>query len=161
MRRPHPAAAADRHLLRPGRVKANVPFFDRKPASATPWTKEPWIYDLRTNQHFALKTNPPRRADLDELVACYQAEDRHGRRPTWPPEEPQGRWRSYRYEEIVQRDKVSLDVFWLKDESLEDSTDLDDPDTIAAEIVEDLRAALEEFEAIQAELGDPGMPGQS
>ena len=141
-------------------VKANVLFFDRKPASATPWTKELWIYDLRTNQHFTLKTNPLRRADLDDFVTCYRAEDRHGRRPTWSPENPQGRWRSYRYEDLLQRDKVSLDIFWLKDDSLEDSADLDDPDTIAAEIIEDLRAALEQFEAIQSELGYPGTRGR-
>jgi type I restriction enzyme M protein len=142
-------------------VKANVLFFDRKPASATPWTKELWIYDLRTNKHFTLKTNPLRRSDLDEFVACYRAENRHGRQPTWSPENPQGRWRNYRSEDLLQRDKVSLDIFWLKDESLEDSADLDDPDTIAAEIIEDLRAALEQFEAIQSELGDPGTRGRA
>ena len=54
-------------------VKANVLFFDRKPASEKPWTKKLWIYDLRTNQHFTLKTNPLKRADLDDFVACYNA----------------------------------------------------------------------------------------
>jgi type I restriction enzyme M protein len=64
-------------------VKANVLFFDRKPASETPWTKTLWIYDLRTNQHFTLKTNPLKRSDLDDFVACYHSENRHERKPTW------------------------------------------------------------------------------
>jgi type I restriction enzyme M protein len=132
-------------------VKANVLFFDRKPASATPWTRQLWIYDLRTNKHFTLKTNTLSRADLEDFVACYHPENRHERTPTWTPETPEGRWRAFSYEELIQRDKVSLDIFWLKDESLEDSASLADPDVIAAEIVEDLRAALEEFEAIALE----------
>ena len=137
-------------------VKANVLFFDRKPASETPWTKALWIYDLRTNQHFTLKTNPLKRSDLDDFVACYHPENRHERKPTWSEKNPAGRWRSYPYEELLQRDKVSLDIFWLKDESLEDSANLPAPDIIAADIVEDLRTALEQFEAISEDLGSVG-----
>ena len=133
-------------------VKANVLFFDRKPASETPWTKQLWIYDLRTNKHFTLKTNPLTRADLDEFVACYHPANRHERTETWTEANPDGRWRSYGYDELVARDKASLDIFWLRDESLEDSANLADPDVIAAEIVEDLQAALEEFELIYADL---------
>ena len=59
-------------------VKANVLFFDRKPASETPWTKWLWIYDLRTNKHFTLKTNPLKRADLDDFVSCYNPANRFG-----------------------------------------------------------------------------------
>ncbi len=134
-------------------VKANVLFFDRKPASETPWTKTLWIYDLRTNQHFTLKTNPLKRSDLDDFVASYRPENRHERKPTWSEKNPMGRWRAYSYEELLQRDKVSLDIFWLKDESLEDSASLPDPDIIAADIAEDLRTALEQFEAISEDLG--------
>ena len=126
-------------------VKANVLFFDRKPASETPWTK--------TNQHFTLKTNPLKRSDLDDFVASYRPENRHERKPTWSEKNPPGRWRAYSYEELLQRDKVSLDIFWLKDESLEDSASLPDPDIIAADIAEDLRTALEQFEAISEDLG--------
>jgi type I restriction enzyme M protein len=133
-------------------VKANVLFFDRKPASEAPWTKTLWIYDLRTNKHFTLKTNPLQRTDLDEFVSCYHAGNRHERKATWSEADPQGRWRPYGYDEIIKRDKCSLDIFWLKDESLEDSENLPDPDVIAAEIVEDLKAALEQFAEIQAEL---------
>lgn len=133
-------------------VKANVLFFDRKPASETPWTKRLWIYDLRTNKHFTLKTDPLKRADLDEFVACYRPENRHERQDTWSEANPDGRWRSYSYEELLQRDKHSLDIFWLRDESLDASENLPDPDVIAAEIIEDLQAALEQFAAIHADL---------
>jgi type I restriction enzyme M protein len=111
-----------------------------------------WIYDLRTNKHFTLKTNPLKRADFDEFVACYRPENRHDRKATWSNTAADGRWHSFSYEEIVKRDKCSLDIFWLRDESLEDSENLPSPDVIAAEIVEDLRAALEQFAEIQADL---------
>jgi type I restriction enzyme M protein len=116
-------------------VKANVLFFDRKPASEKPWTKKLWIYDFRTNEHFTLKTNPLKRADLDDFVACYHAANRHVRKET-------DRFKSFSYEDLLKRDKVNLDIFWLKDESLEDSANLPDPDVIALEITEDLQAAL-------------------
>jgi type I restriction enzyme M protein len=134
-------------------VKANVLFFDKKPASQTPWTKKLWIYDLRTNRHFTLKTNPLKREDLDEFVGLYKAANRNKRKETWSPETPDGRWRVYAYEELVARDKASLDIFWLKDESLADSDNLPAPELIAQEIVEDLQAALEQFRLIASDLG--------
>ncbi len=142
-------------------VKANVLFFDRKPASEKPWTKTLWVYDHRTNVHCTLKQNPLRRSDLDEFVACYRPDARHDREPTWSAEPddtagtgPTGRWRSYTYEEIVARDKASLDLFWLRDESLEDTANLPDPDVLAEEIAEDLRSALEQIEEVLADLRD-------
>jgi type I restriction enzyme M protein len=134
-------------------VKANVLFFDRKPASETPWTKKLWIYDLRTNMHFTLKTKTLKREDLDEFVACYNPANRHDRKPIWSDKKPDGRWRAYDYEELINRDKASLDIFWLRDESLEESENLPDPDVLAQEIVEDLEAALEQFREIAADLG--------
>ena len=134
-------------------VKANVLFFDKKPASETAWTKKVWIYDLRTNMHFTLKTKPLKREDLDEFVSCYNAENRHVRMATWSAEAPEGRWRAYTYDEIMARDKASLDISWLKDESLSDSENLPDPDVLAAEIVEDLEAALAQFREIAGDLG--------
>jgi type I restriction enzyme M protein len=133
-------------------VKANVLFFDRKPASPTPWTNQLWIYDLRTNQSFTLKENPLTRADLDDFVACFNPANRHERAATWTPDNPTGRWRAYTYAELLARDKVNLDIFWLRDETLEDSASLPDPDVLALEIVEDLRAALEQFKAIADDL---------
>ena len=135
-------------------VKANVLFFEKKPASETPWTKQLWIYDLRTNKHFTLKTNPLTRADLDEFVALYQVDSRQQRQATWSPETPDGRWRAYSYDELVARDKTSLDIFWLKDESLADSDNLPAPGVIAREIVEDLEAALAQFRLIASDLGE-------
>ena len=55
----------------------------KKPASETPWTRKLWIYDLRTNKHFTLKTNPLKRADLDEFVRLYNPANRHDRQATW------------------------------------------------------------------------------
>ncbi len=135
-------------------VKANVLFFDRRPASAKPWTTKLWIYDLRTNKEFTLKTRILKRKDLDEFVACYNPENRHKRKATWSEKKPEGAWRPYEYEELVQRDKCSLDIFWLKDKSLEDSENLPPPDVIAAEIAEDLQAALEQFQEIYEDLAE-------
>jgi len=135
-------------------VKANVLFFDRRPAGERPWTEQLWIYDLRTNKSFTLKQNPLSRADLDDFVACYNPSNRHQRTPAWSEASPDGRWRAYNYDELLARDKVNLDIFWLRDESLEDSANLPDPDVIAAEIVEDLEAALEQFRAVLEDLGE-------
>lgn len=129
-------------------VKANVLFFDRKPASEKPWTQELWIYDLRTNQNFTLKERPLIRSDLDEFVTLYNPAKRHERSATWSEENAEGRWRRYDYEELAARDKANLDIFWLRDTSLEDSANLPEPDVLAAEIIEDLRAALEQFNAV-------------
>ena len=126
-------------------VKANVLFFDRKPASETPWTRTLWIYDLRTNKHFTLKTNTLTRADLDDFVRCYNPANRHQRGET-------ERFRRFAYEDLVKRDKANLDIFWLRDDSLGDSSDLPDPAVLAAEIVEDLQAALDQFAQIAADL---------
>jgi type I restriction enzyme M protein len=178
-------------------VKANVLFFDRKPAAEKPWTEKLWIYDLRTNKYFTLKEsssseidwrsvspkgqrcsadqNPLKPSDLDDFVACYNPKNRHDRKES-------ERFKSFAYEELTKRDKLNLDIFWLKDESLEDSANLPsalpsrvpgfprhtqslgaprrkagalpalDPDIIAAEIVEDLEAALSQFATIAADL---------
>lgn len=133
-------------------VKANVLFFDARPAREEPWTEQLWVYDLRTNLHFTLKTNPLKRSDLDEFVACYRPENRLTREATWSEASPDGRWRAFSWEEISGRDKLNLDLFWLRDASLEDTENLPDPDILAAEIVDDLQAALDAFARIQEEL---------
>jgi type I restriction enzyme M protein len=126
-------------------VKANVLFFDRKPASETPWTKELWIYDLRTNKHFTLKTNPLKYEDLKDFIRCFNSKNRHQREET-------ERFKRFTYDELMQRDKVSLDIFWLKDESLEDMENLPDPDVLSLEIAENLQSALDQFRAIYEDL---------
>jgi type I restriction enzyme M protein len=132
-------------FYKPG-VKANVLFFDRKPAAEQPWTQRLWVYDLRTNKHFTLKKNPLRREDLDDFVSSYASG-----RPRNDRIESE-RWKSFAYDELVARDKVNLDITWLRDESLEDADNLPSPEVIAREIVEDLTAALVEFEAVAAAL---------
>ncbi|PPH81687.1 class I SAM-dependent DNA methyltransferase [Rathayibacter sp. AY1D5] len=126
-------------------VKANVLFFDKKPASETPWTRKLWVYDLRTNMHFTLKQNPLRRAHLEEFVASFLPGTPRSERVTGAEG---GRWKSFTYEELIARDKVNLDVTWLRDDSLDDLDSLPAPEVIAREIVEDLAAALAEFEAV-------------
>jgi len=128
-------------------VKANVLFFDRKPASETPWTEKLWIYDLRTNQHFTLKTNPLRTEHLQDFIKCYNPQNRHNRQPT-------DHFKPFTYAELMQRDKANLDIFWLKDESLEDTENLPAPDIIAQEITENLQNALEQFNNITEELNN-------
>ena len=136
-------------------VKANVLFFDKKPASETPWTKKLWIYDLRTNKHFTLKTNPLKREDLDEFVraATTRRTASTARRPG-APRTRTAAGAATRYDELMARDKASLDIFWLRDETLADSDNLPPPDVIAQEIVDDLEAALEQFRLIAADLGN-------
>jgi type I restriction enzyme M protein len=134
-------------------VKANVLFFARRAGGEQASKQELWIYDFRTNMNFTFKTNTLTRAALDDFVTCYHPENRHQRTATWSTENPDGRWRVFPYEELIARDKVNLDIFWLRDESLEDSANLPDPDVLAAEIVEDLKAALEQFEGLAGNLG--------
>ena len=122
-------------------VKANVLFLRRREGTEAAWTRELWVYDLRTNKHFTLKQNPLTRADLDDFVACYNAEDLHQRQEC-------ERFKRYTYDELLARDKVSLDLFWLRDDSLEDIDNLPPPAVLAAEIAEDLQSALTEIQAL-------------
>ena len=133
-------------------VKANVLFFDRKPVREEPWTSKLWVYDLRTNRHFTLKTSAMKRSDLDDFVSCYRPENRHEREPTWGEASPEGRWRAYDFAELSKRDKLNLDLLWLKDKTLEESSDLPSPDLLAAEIATDLESALERFQSIASKL---------
>jgi len=126
-------------------VKANVLFVERRPASEAAATSTLWVYDLRTNMHFTLKQNPLRYEHLEDFVRAYNADDRRARSES-------ERFRQFTYEELLQRDKVNLDLIWLRDESLEDSENLPPPDVLAQEIAEDLEAALAEFSAIAAGL---------
>ncbi len=127
-------------------VKANVLFFDKRQASPNVQTERLWVYDLRTNMNFTLRTNQLKRSHLDDFVACYHAESRHQRQES-------ERFRAFSYEELLKRDKLSLDLFWLRDESLEGTDNLPPPAEIAASIVEDLQNALEQFLAIAEDLG--------
>lgn len=133
-------------FYRPG-VKVNVLFFDRKPASEKPWTEKLWIYDFRTNMHFTLKTNTLHYEHLQDFVHCYNAQNRYERKET-------ERFKVFTYEELMQRDKVDLDILWLKDESLEDSANLPAPEILAREIADNLESALAQFNSIYQDLGE-------
>jgi len=126
-------------------VKANVIFFDNHPASKNPWTKEVWIYDLRTNTHFTLKENKMEFEDLKDFIECYHPENRHLRKEA-------ERFRKFTYDEIVLRDKISLDIFWLKDNSLTDLDNLPDPDVLVEDIIENLESSLESLREISNNL---------
>ena len=138
-------------FYKPG-VKANVIFFDKRPASAEMQTKEVWIYDFRTNIHFTLKQHPMSDADLFDFIQCYNPENRHDRKETWTEENPDGRFRRFDVKEILERDKTSLDLFWIKDKSLADLDSLPAPDELAVDIIENLQSALESFQELQARL---------
>jgi len=101
-----------------------------------------------TNMHFTQKTNPLQRADLDDFVKCFNPDNRHRRRTTWSEKKPEGRWQGFDYDELIKRDKANLDIFWLKDKSLEDAEDLPEPDILAQETTDDLQTALDQFTAI-------------
>jgi type I restriction enzyme M protein len=133
-------------------VKANVIFFEKKEGRAKAWTDKLWVYDLRTNLHFTQKQSPIQRKDFDEFVACYQPGKLHRRKPTWSEENPEGRWRCYDYEELLKRDKLSLDLFWIKDRSLTDTDSLPAPGILATELADDLETILEQFTKIAAKL---------
>ena len=138
-------------FYKPG-VKANVIFFDKKPASPETQTKDIWIYDFRTNVHFTLKQHPMTEADLEDFVTCYHPENRHERKETWSEDNPDGRWRKFSAEDILKREKKSLDIFWVKDKSLADLDSLPDPDVLAEDIIENLQNALGSFEELMQQL---------
>ena len=123
-------------------VKANVLFFDKRPASHEVQTKELWVYDYRTNVHKTLRTKKLKTSDFDDFVKCY-----YDRKET-------ERFRRFSYEDLAQRDKLNLDIFWLKDDSLEDIESLPEPNVLATEIVENLEAALDQFQSVSQTLSD-------
>ena len=133
-------------------VKANVIFFERKAASSEPATKELWVYDFRTNQHFTLKTRQMSRDDLEPFVQAYKPGE-----PLSAREETE-QFKRWSYEVLAERDGLNLDIWAdVKDQSLTDAESLPAPEVIAEEIVEHLSSALEQFEAVAGELrGEQG-----
>ena len=134
-------------------VKANVLFFDKRPPAEAAATSALWVYDLRTNKRFTLKERPMVRADLDDFVACYRSG-----RPRSEREESE-RFRRHPLADLLPRDKVNLNLFWLKDDALDDPNLLPPPDEVAAEIVESLETALDRFRHVAAALRN-GVSGQ-
>lgn len=126
-------------------VKANVVFLDAKPKDGKVHTKGVWFYDLRTNKHFTLKTRQLQYDDLKDFIASYKSDNRHKRKEG-------ERFKFYKYEDLIARDKASLDIFWLKDDSLENLDDLPPPDVLQQEIIDHLEAALLAFRDVAAAL---------
>jgi len=102
--------------------------------------------------HFTLVQNQIKFSDLHDFIKCYNPENRHKRKETYSKAKPDGRFRRFTYAEIKERDKTSLDIFWIKDKSLADLDNLPDPDVLAGEIIDNLETAIESFREIIAEL---------
>ena len=124
-------------------VKANVLFFDKRPVSNTPATKEIWIYDLRSNHNFSLRQNPIRSEDLTDFIHCYSADDLTRRKET-------ALFRRFKYSEIIARDKANLDIRW-EDKTTNAEQGLTPQETLK-EILEDLEEAMREFAAAESEI---------
>jgi type I restriction enzyme M protein len=135
-------------------VKANVVFFDAKPKDGQVHTKGIWFYDLRTNKHFTLKTRPLKLDDLQDFITCYNPENRRERTAT-------ERFKFFSYQDLMDRDKASLDIFWLKDDSLDNLDDLPPPDVLQQEIIEHLEAALAAFKDVAVSLPSSGNAGRT
>lgn len=121
-------------------VKANVLFFDNKPASKTPATKEMWVYNLRSNHNFSIRKNPIGPDDLTDFVQCYRADDLTRRKET-------DLFRRFKYSEIITRDKANLDIQWQQDTTK--GAKASSPQELMKEILQDLEEAMREFAAAE------------
>lgn len=130
-------------------VKSNVLFFENRKHAQNPNTKAVWVYDYRTNIRHTPKKNPLRFEHLSDFVKCYNPSNINRRKETWSTKNPEGRWRKYNYEEILSRDKTSLDIFWLRDDSLVDLDNLPEPDVLISEIIDNIESALANFKTIR------------
>jgi type I restriction enzyme M protein len=126
-------------------VKANVVFFDNAPRDGKVHTKGIWYYDLRTNKHFTLKQRPLVLADLQDFIDCYHAKKR----------KTSARFKYYKFKDLMARDKANLDIFWLKDDSLDNLDNLPSPAILQQEIIAHLEAALQSFRDVASGLPDP------
>lgn len=138
-------------------VKANVLFFEVKKDSDKPVTEEIWYYDYRTNIKHSPKRNPLRFENLQSFIELYKPNNRSDRKETWAETttglaSPEGRWRKYNYNEIVSSEKINLDITWLRDDSVINLDNLPEPEELANNIVENLRAGLESFEMVIKEM---------
>ena len=96
-------------------AKANVIFFENRPGSDKTQTKEVWIYDYRTGIHHTLKQHPLKEEDLADFVECYKPGNIQDREETYDEEtHPNGRWRRFAIDDLLNRDKTSLDITWIQ-----------------------------------------------
>lgn len=130
-------------------VKANVLFFEKRIPNSIPLTKEVWYYDYRTNIRHTPKKNPLRVEHLKEFIECYQADNKRKRKETWSDINEDGRWRKYKYKDLIAREKTNLDIFWLKDDKLIDLENLPEPELLIDEIIDNIESALASFKTIK------------
>ncbi|MEN5197013.1 HsdM family class I SAM-dependent methyltransferase [Sphingobacterium faecium] len=130
-------------------VKSNVLIFECKKASIAKGTKEVWFYDYRTNIHHTPKNNPISYNHLADFVKCYKSRNEKNLTESWSEKNLMGRWRKYTYQEIIERDKTNLDIFWLKDDNLIDLENLPEPEILINDIIENLESVLANFKTIR------------
>jgi len=133
-------------------VKSNVLFLEKKKQSEDIGTKEIWFYDYRTNIHHTPKNNPITFKHLADFIENYKIGSENEREESWSADNSSGRWRKYSYEEIIERDKTNLDIFWLKDDNLIDLDNLPDPEVLIDDIIENIESALANFRTIKDSL---------
>ncbi|MDR3048673.1 MAG: type I restriction-modification system subunit M [Elusimicrobiota bacterium] len=127
-------------------VKANVLFFDKYPPLKNDHrTKSVWFYDLRTNSNITLIENSLNESHLSDFIKVYSADNKSKRKES-------ERFKKFDYEEIIKRDKLNLDIFWLKDKSLKDLENLPSPQDLAKDIIKNLNLTLKNFQKVSAEL---------
>lgn len=123
-------------------VKANVIFFDKKPAATAPATKEVWIYDLRSGQNFSLRKNPIGPAHLAEFIQCYCAGEKGKRKEN-------NRFRRFKYSDIIAQEKANLDIQWQYEMG---AAQCETPQSLMKQIIQDLEEAVKAFAAAEGEL---------
>jgi type I restriction enzyme M protein len=133
-------------------IKANVLFFEKPAKPKFTLTSPLWIYDLRTDKRFTLKTSPLEKSDLDDFIACFHAADRTSQKSTWSNDNLNGRWRAYSSDEILSREKLNLDIMWLKSADQQIQIDELSPHTILVSIAENLRQVLDDISELTTNL---------
>lgn len=129
-------------------VKANVLFFTKGEP-----TKETWYYDYRTDIKHTLATNPMQRHHLDDFVACYNADDLSARKETYDAEtNPNGRWRKYDVNELLERDKTSLDITWIRQGNDMEDVSLSELMADIKEKSDNIASAVSKLEELFAQL---------
>lgn len=131
-------------------VKTNVLFLEKISAAASGSTQDVWVYDMRANAPKFGKRTPLTDVHFKDFIAAY-GEDPNGKSPRQDQGE-QGRWRCFKREWIAKEKGDSLDIAWLKDDSTEDAADLPEPAVLARDALGELNGAIQELEAILAEL---------
>jgi type I restriction enzyme M protein len=125
-------------------VKANVLFFHARRRRTEPWTEALWVYDLRTNKRFTLKERPLGHADMADFIACARRSSRSRK--------DSERFKRYPYAELAARERLDLNLSWLREEGATDPANLPPPAEIAASIAEELETALARFRTVAARL---------